>query len=191
MYSPCLVLPYQRSEGQWYTFDAVFTHTLSGPPPGAAAAEGPCVWVDGGCVDADEPGVGAAAPPAAELLAFPVELLDPLLVVLAPFELEAPVPWFAALVAALSIPPCPLHAPRPPWGEVVPSLQVTGVLASAAPLTPGIASNAAQINTPQAWETQSRILMSCTFLVIISGSKTHPRKKRCASPSHLLAASPA
>jgi hypothetical protein len=24
------------------------------------------------------------------------------------------------------IPPCPLHAPRPPWGEVVPSLQTTG-----------------------------------------------------------------
>jgi hypothetical protein len=184
MYSPCLVLPYQRSDGQWYTFEAVFTHTLSGPPPGATVAEGPCVWVDGGCVDAGEPGAGVAAPPAAELLAFPVELLEPLPAVLEPFELEAPVPvpWLAALVAALSIPPCRLHAPRPPWGEVVPSLQVTGVLASAALLIPGIASNAAQINTPQAWETQSRILMSCTFLMIISGFKNSPAQKALREP---------
>jgi hypothetical protein len=33
---------------------------------------------------------------------------------------EAPVP------ADLLMPPWPLQAPRPPWGEVVPSLQVTG-----------------------------------------------------------------
>jgi hypothetical protein len=36
---------------------------------------------------------------------------------------------FAAAVAALSMPPWPLHAPRPPWAAVLPSLQVTGVLA--------------------------------------------------------------
>jgi hypothetical protein len=37
MYSPDLVFPYHRSEGQWYTFDDEFTHTMPGPPPGAAA----------------------------------------------------------------------------------------------------------------------------------------------------------
>lgn len=34
----------------------------------------------------------------------------------------------AAALADLLIPPCPLHAPRPPCGEVVPSLHVTGPL---------------------------------------------------------------
>jgi hypothetical protein len=180
MYSPFLVLPYQRSEGQWYTFEAVLTHTLSGPPPGAAAADGPFVCVDRGCVEAGEPGAGAAAPPAAELLP---PVVDPLEVPPeAPLEVAPPevVPWLAPLVAALSIPPCPLHAPRPPWGEVVPSLQVTGVLVSA-PLTAGMASSAAQINSPQTWETQSRILMSCTFLVIISG-QTSPAQKTLREP---------
>ena len=93
------------------------THTLSGPPPAAGAwlGEGACVWVDGGWVDAEDPGAGvAAAPPAAEPLDAPA-LPD----VLAPADgleaLEAPVELpFAAAVAALSIPPCPLQAPRPP-----------------------------------------------------------------------------
>ena len=84
----------------------------------------------------------------------PPELPD----VLEPLVLPPDAPLFAAAVAALSIPPCPLQAPRPPWGEVEPSLQVTGVLVSAT-LGPGNASSAAHTNTAQAQETQSRILI--------------------------------
>jgi hypothetical protein len=57
----------------------------------------------------------------------------------------------AAAVAALSIPPWPLQAPRPPFGDVLPSLQVTGVLpVSARALDPvsvrtNTAATAAQI----------------------------------------------
>src|SRR5512146_3117565 len=40
MYSPFLVFPYHLSPGQWYTFEAVLTHTLPAPPPAAAAALG-------------------------------------------------------------------------------------------------------------------------------------------------------
>jgi hypothetical protein len=48
--------------------------------------------------------------------------------------------------ADLSIPPCPEQAPRPPWGEVVPSLQVTEPLVAlevCAEETTGPASSAA------------------------------------------------
>jgi hypothetical protein len=52
------------------------------------------------------------------------------------------------LEAALFTPPCPLQAPRPPCGEVVPSLHVTGPLdASCADKNPGAASSAAVSNT--------------------------------------------
>jgi hypothetical protein len=104
-------------------------------------------------VDAAVPGAGAAAPPP-ELLEPPEELDPPgdaAPLVEAPPDADAP-PLLAAAVAALSIPPCPLQEPRPPCGEVVPSLQVTGVLVSAA-LTPGNASRAVHTNTPQAQET--------------------------------------
>jgi hypothetical protein len=41
--------------------EAVFTHTIPGPPPGAGAwlAEGERVCVDGGWVDEAVPGAGA------------------------------------------------------------------------------------------------------------------------------------
>jgi hypothetical protein len=52
--------------------------------------------------------------------------------------------------ADLLMPPCPLQAPRPPCGEVVPSLQVTGVLdVSCAKETTGAASSAAASIAPQ------------------------------------------
>ena len=65
------------------------------------------VCVDGGWVDVLAPGAGAAAPPAAEPEE-PEVLLDGLELV------AAPEPLLAAAVAALSMPPWPLHAPRPP-----------------------------------------------------------------------------
>jgi len=53
--------------------------------------------------------------------------------------------------ADLLIPPCPLQAPRPPCGEVVPSLHTTGLLdASWADDTAGAASNAAASMAPRA-----------------------------------------
>jgi hypothetical protein len=74
----------------------------------------------------------------------PLELLELLL----PLE-----PLAAAAVAFLSIPPWPLQAPRPPCGDVVPSLQVTGLLAvllllSCARLNPGAVSHAAVSSAP-------------------------------------------
>lgn len=76
----------------------------------AAGPFGVVVWVDGGWVEVLEPGGGAAAPPAAEPEDPEVPLEE-----LAPLELVgAPGLLFAAAVAALSIPPWPLHAPRPP-----------------------------------------------------------------------------
>jgi hypothetical protein len=53
-----------------------------------------------------------------------------------------------AAEADLFTPPCPLQAPRPPCGEVVPSLQVTGALVEVlcAPAMPGAVS-AALANT--------------------------------------------
>jgi hypothetical protein len=51
----------------------------------------------------------------------------------------------------LLMPPCPLQAPRPPCGEVVPSLHTTGLLeASWADDTAGAASNAAASTAPTA-----------------------------------------
>ena len=64
------------------------------------------VWVDGGWVEVLDPGAGAAAAPEVPL----VELDPPDVLEL----VEAPELAFAAAVAALSIPPWPLHAPRPP-----------------------------------------------------------------------------
>jgi hypothetical protein len=131
------------------------THTIPGPPPGAGAwlagdAFGVAVCVAGGCVDEVDAGAGAAG--AAE----PVEVLE--LAPPAPLELllAAPpplaVPPAAAAVAALSIPPCPLQAPRPPCGDVEPSLQVTGLLVSAKAFAPGSPSSAAAANVPQTKE---------------------------------------
>jgi len=99
-------------------------------------------------VEALDPGAGAGAAGAgagagaAAGAAAPVDELAVEPRVEAPPLLEA-----AAAVAFLSIPPCPLHAPRPPWGEVVPSLQVTGLVASAE-LTTGSANSAALANAP-------------------------------------------
>jgi hypothetical protein len=70
----------------------------------------------------------------------PPELLDPLLV-------AAPPPA-AAAVAALSMPPCPLQEPRPPCGDVDPSLHVTGVVESAEAFIEA-PSSAAAANAPQ------------------------------------------
>lgn len=39
MYSPALVLPYQRVPGQWYTLLAVLSQTFPAPPPLAAGVE--------------------------------------------------------------------------------------------------------------------------------------------------------
>ena len=84
-----------------------------------------------------------------------------------PLELDPPAPAAvllvappaAAAVAALSIPPCPLQAPRPPCGELVPSLQVTGLLVSAKAFAPGTASSAAAANVPQTQEVYFRIVI--------------------------------
>jgi hypothetical protein len=114
--------------------------------------------VDGGCVEFAAAGAGAGAveleaPPLAD--APPLELLELPPVAdpprFAPLVAAAPpaVPLAAAAVAALSIPPCPLQAPRPPWGDVVPSLQVTGLAVSANVLLPGSMSNAADVRTPR------------------------------------------
>jgi hypothetical protein len=58
----------------------------------------------------------------------------------------------AAVVAApeadLLMPPCPLQAPRPPCGEVLPSLQVTGPAVSCAEAMTGSASSVAASTAP-------------------------------------------
>ena len=112
-----------------------------------------------------EPGAGAAAPeeldpvdPPDEL--DPVDELEPLDPVEVPVAVPAlPEPAAAAAVAFLSIPPWPLHAPRPPWGEVVPSLQVTGLLVSAG-LSAGSVNSAAPANTPQSNDAYLRMTIS-------------------------------
>jgi hypothetical protein len=83
-----------------------------------------------------------------EELVDPVEPLElvPLELLVAPPPLA--VPPAAAAVAALSIPPCPLQAPRPPCGDVDPSLHVTWVLVSAKAFAED-PSNAAAANVPQ------------------------------------------
>jgi FAD:protein FMN transferase len=58
-------------------------------------------------------GVAAEEAAGAEAEAAPPDVVPPLAVPAADFD--------------LSMPPCPLQAPRPPWGEGLPSLQVTGV----------------------------------------------------------------
>jgi hypothetical protein len=86
------------------------THTIPGPPPGAAAwlagvAFGVAVCVAGGWLD--EGAAGVAEPVAVlEELEAPPELLPPVLVV-PPLVVLPPlaVPPAAAAVAALSIPP--------------------------------------------------------------------------------------
>ena len=86
-----------------------------------------------------------------------------------PPELAPPAP--AAAVAALSIPPCPLQAPRPPCGELVPSLQVTGLLVSAKAFVPGTASSAAAANVPQTKEAYFPILIvptsTCSTVLLV------------------------
>jgi hypothetical protein len=120
----------------------------------------------------DEGGAGAGAAGAADAVELDdplepdlLELPEPLLVAAPPLELFPA----AAAVAALSIPPCPLHDPRPPCGEVVPSLQVTGVapceglLVSANTLPPGSISNTADAR-PQIKEAYFRILIGTPLL---------------------------
>jgi hypothetical protein len=75
----------------------------------------------------------------------PLELVPPELLVAPP---PLAVPPAAAAVAALSIPPCPLQAPRPPCGDVDPSLHVTWVLVSANAFAED-PSNATAANVPQ------------------------------------------
>jgi hypothetical protein len=69
--------------------------------------------------------------------------------------------------ADLLMPPCPLQAPRPPCGDVVPSIQVTGVLleVSCAKETTGAASSAATSIAPQ-----TRPLEFVTFIAVLRGS---------------------
>ena len=81
-----------------------------------------------------------------EELVDPLELVPPELLVAPP---PPAVPPAAAAVAALSIPPCPLQAPRPPCGDVDPSLHVTWVLVSANAFAPGSASSTAAATVPQ------------------------------------------
>jgi hypothetical protein len=92
-------------------------------------------------------------------------------------ELDAPAP--AAAVAALSIPPWPLQAPRPPCGELVPSLQVTGVLVSAKAFVAGAASSAAAANVPQTKEAYCRILIVPTSTLLCQHIMRFPR-----APNH-------
>jgi hypothetical protein len=54
----------------------------------------------------------------------------------------------AAPEADLLMPPCPLQAPRPPCGEVLPSLQVTGLPVSCAEAMRGSASTVAASTAP-------------------------------------------
>src|SRR5260221_6191735 len=46
MYSPFLVLPYQRSPSLWNTFVSLLTQTWPLPPPGACVAAGVFVFLD-------------------------------------------------------------------------------------------------------------------------------------------------
>jgi hypothetical protein len=82
---------------------SVFTQTCPGPPPGAAGAE---------ALDVDFELAAAAGAAAAVVAAAAAGAV-------VPAELVPP-------EADLLMPPWPLQAPRPPCGEVVPSLQVTG-----------------------------------------------------------------
>jgi hypothetical protein len=93
---------------------AVFTQTCPAPPPGAA-------WADGAGLDV-EPAAAAVAAVVGAAAAGAVLAGAVLAAVLVLAE------------ADLLIPPWPLHAPRPPCGEVVPSLQVTGPLLAEEPL---------------------------------------------------------
>jgi hypothetical protein len=114
MYSPCRVFPYLISDGQWYTLEAVSTQTFAGPSPGAGAR-----FFSAG----EAEGVGLVLPP------FESDVVLGLLPVVGGGVLS--VPWAAAAVAASSMPPCWAHALRLPWGDVMPSLQVTGAVSSA------------------------------------------------------------
>jgi hypothetical protein len=69
--------------------------------------------------------------------------------------------------ADLLMPPCPLQAPRPPCGDVVPSIQVTGGLleVSCAKETTGDASSVAASIAPQ-----TRPLELVTFIAVLRGS---------------------
>jgi hypothetical protein len=117
----------------------------------------------------------------------------------------AAAPPEAAFVAALSMPPWPLQAPRPPCGELVPSLQVTGVVVSAAALTPGSANSAAAANAPYTSESSLLSPMSLIggtstdLMLLCSGRRlttAHPRiaaqlcRKRFASPASAVLTSP-
>ena len=93
----------------------------------------------------------------------PLELVPPELLVAAP---PLAVPPAAAAVAALSIPPCPLQEPRPPCGDVVPSLQVTWVLVSAKAFTPGNPSSAATANVPKTKDAKFRIFIVPTSTLL-------------------------
>ena len=93
-------------------------------------------------------GAGAGLAEPVELLEELVDLEESLELVLPELLVAAPPPA-AAAVAALSIPPCPLQAPRPPCGDVDPSLHVTWVLVSANAFAPGSTSSTAAATVPQ------------------------------------------
>ena len=88
----------------------LFTHTCPGPPPGACS------------VRAAEDFEPVIVPPVI------VPAAGAMVVAGAAAGAAGAAAGAAALLADLLMPPCPLQAPRPPCGEVVPSLQVTGPL---------------------------------------------------------------
>jgi hypothetical protein len=95
----------------------------------------------------------APRPPLDEVPSLQVTVPPPLLVPAgAAADAAAGAAAGAAVVAApeadLLMPPCPLQAPRPPCGEVLPSLQVTGPAVSCAEAMTGSASSVAASTAP-------------------------------------------
>src|SRR6185312_727923 len=145
---------------------------MPGPPPGAAAVAGFLGAMVGagagagaGAVAAGAAGAGAAGAGAAAAGA--AAAAAPLLA-----------PAAALAVAALSMPPWPLQAPRPPWGEVVPSLQVTGAAASAAVAAAGSAASAApssraESSKPGCFELISRSLLADDRSLVVQEALCH------------------
>jgi hypothetical protein len=97
MYSPFFVFPYHLSLGQWYTLLLVFTHTIPGPPPGAAVAgmvelfaagvvaAGVAAGAAGFMAGAGAPGAAAAPAGALPLSVPPYQSCTPLCPRQAPF----------------------------------------------------------------------------------------------------------
>ena len=149
--------------------DEVLTHTMPGPPPGAAAfsdvpaelllprdmepeddaeEDGEVEEDDGMLELADGELLDVALPPLAEpLLELPAAELPPLALLEEPLLLELLPPDFD-----LSTPPWWLHAPRPLLVAVVPSLHMTGALVEPAVLLVSCAltSGAIEMMAPSA-----------------------------------------